>query len=429
MSAPATGGVKKHHRYRPGTVALREIRRYQKSTELLIRKLPFQRLIREIAQSFKTDLRFQSSAVVALQEASESYLVGLFEDSVLCAVHAKRVTIQPKDISLARRIRGERGGGGGGPAPPDPPDARRRPAPPLPRAAPVIAARVQPATAYKVILICNAGAPGLTKRMVQALGSRNIFLDSAVYPATLYGYLKSGFRLVATPNVGRRTAATFLSARTYTVDQALALVGYNPQTDFDADFTLDDRRMLLAGLITKAYFRGNGLSEKEALAKVKQWPQTSDEQRAAVRRAYLDIVARNNSAWQGAFLSGVQRALQSSGLLAADPTDADGATINSPRSYEFYFNSTITMRFDGPPTAFTAPESTGTNAGGLPAPITMAALRDCQGSMQKEVEPDNVDSETGVRTELRTLQAYAAMRGTRVYAVRGDHGFWVAVGL
>jgi hypothetical protein len=64
-SAPATGGVKKPHRYRPGTVALREIRRYQKSTELLIRKLPFQRLVREIAQDFKTDFRFQGSAVLA----------------------------------------------------------------------------------------------------------------------------------------------------------------------------------------------------------------------------------------------------------------------------------------------------------------------------------------------------------------------------
>ena len=107
-SAPATGGVKKPHRYRPGTVALREIRRYQKSTELLIRKLPFQRLVREIAQDFKTDLRFQSTAVSALQEASEAYLVGLFEDTNLCAIHAKRVTIMPKDIQLARRIRGER---------------------------------------------------------------------------------------------------------------------------------------------------------------------------------------------------------------------------------------------------------------------------------------------------------------------------------
>ena len=101
-------GVKKPHRYRPGTVALREIRRYQKRTELLIRKLPFQRLVREIAQDFKTDLRFQSSAVMALQEASEAYLVGLFEDTNLCAIHAKRVTIMPKDIQLARRIRGER---------------------------------------------------------------------------------------------------------------------------------------------------------------------------------------------------------------------------------------------------------------------------------------------------------------------------------
>ena len=107
-SAPATGGVKKPHRYRPGTVALREIRRYQKSTELLIRKLPFQRLVREIAQDFKTDLRFQGSAVLALQEAAEAYLVGLFEDTNLAAIHAKRVTIMPKDIQLARRIRGER---------------------------------------------------------------------------------------------------------------------------------------------------------------------------------------------------------------------------------------------------------------------------------------------------------------------------------
>uniref|UniRef100_UPI00398E459A histone H3-like n=1 Tax=Pristiophorus japonicus TaxID=55135 RepID=UPI00398E459A len=102
-SAPATGGVKKSHRYRPVTVALRGIRRYQKSTEQLIRKLPFQRLVWEIAQDFKTDLRFQSSAVMALQEASEAYLVGLFE-----AIHAKRVTIMPKHIQLDRRIRGER---------------------------------------------------------------------------------------------------------------------------------------------------------------------------------------------------------------------------------------------------------------------------------------------------------------------------------
>ena len=105
---PADGGVKKPHRYRPGTVALREIRRYQKSTELLIRKLPFQRLVREIAQDIKTDLRFQSSAIMALQEASEAYLVGLFEDTNLCAIHAKRVTIMPRDIQLARCIWSER---------------------------------------------------------------------------------------------------------------------------------------------------------------------------------------------------------------------------------------------------------------------------------------------------------------------------------
>ncbi|KAL6842615.1 hypothetical protein ACP4OV_027459 [Aristida adscensionis] len=102
------GGIKRAHRYRPGTVALREIRKYQKGTEMLIRKLPFQRLVREIAQDFKIELRFQSHAVLALQEAAEAYMVALFEDTNLCAIHAKRVTIMPKDVQLARRIRGER---------------------------------------------------------------------------------------------------------------------------------------------------------------------------------------------------------------------------------------------------------------------------------------------------------------------------------
>ena len=109
------GRVKKRYRYRPGTVALKQIRQYQKSTELLIRKLPFQRLVREIASDSEViksplcgKVRFQSAAVMALQEAAEAYLVGLFEDTNLCAIHAKRVTIMPKDIQLARRIRGER---------------------------------------------------------------------------------------------------------------------------------------------------------------------------------------------------------------------------------------------------------------------------------------------------------------------------------
>ena len=97
----------KPHRYRPGTVALREIRRYQKSSDLLLRKLPFQRLVREIAQEFQHDLRFQSTVVLALQESAEAYLVSLFEDTNLCAIHARRVTIMVKDMRLARRIRGE----------------------------------------------------------------------------------------------------------------------------------------------------------------------------------------------------------------------------------------------------------------------------------------------------------------------------------
>jgi histone H3 len=106
-SAPATGGMKKPHRYRPGTVALREIRRYQKTFELLIGKANFQRLCREIAQDFKSDLRWTKEALLALQEATEAYLVRLFEDTNLCAIHRGRITITPKDMQLVRRLRGE----------------------------------------------------------------------------------------------------------------------------------------------------------------------------------------------------------------------------------------------------------------------------------------------------------------------------------
>ena len=108
-AAQVLAQVKKPHRYRPGTVALREIRRYQKSTELLIRKLPFQRLVREICQDLtgQRDFRWTPQSILALQEAAEAYLVGTFEDANLCAIHAKRVTVMHKDVRLARRIRGE----------------------------------------------------------------------------------------------------------------------------------------------------------------------------------------------------------------------------------------------------------------------------------------------------------------------------------
>ncbi|RGB43369.1 histone H3 [Rhizophagus diaphanus] len=105
----------KPRRYRPGTVALREIRQFQKTTNLLIRKLPFSRVVREIAIEVlgphsNVGYRWQSVAILALQEATEAYLVHLFEDANLCAIHAKRVTIMQKDIQLARRIRGVWGG-------------------------------------------------------------------------------------------------------------------------------------------------------------------------------------------------------------------------------------------------------------------------------------------------------------------------------
>ncbi len=100
--------MKKPHRYCPGTVAICEIHKYQKNTDLLIKKAPFQHLVKEIATNLKSVLRMQSTALPALQEASEAYLVCLFEDSNECAIHAKCVTIMPKDIQLVQRIRGER---------------------------------------------------------------------------------------------------------------------------------------------------------------------------------------------------------------------------------------------------------------------------------------------------------------------------------
>ncbi|KAK0557787.1 Core histone H2A/H2B/H3/H4 [Tilletia horrida] len=107
-SASSTyGGVKKSFRYRAGTVALREIRRYQQTTELLIRKRSFQLLARDLAQWYRPDIRFQSSALQAMQEATEAFIVQLFVDTCDAACHAKRKTIQPKDMDLARRIRGD----------------------------------------------------------------------------------------------------------------------------------------------------------------------------------------------------------------------------------------------------------------------------------------------------------------------------------
>ena len=107
-TAPIPMNIKRPRRYRPGTIALREIRKFQKTTDLFIRELQFQRLVREIATEYKSDLRFQTQAILALQEACEAYLVNLFEDTNLCAIHAKRVTIKTKDILLAKRIRGEK---------------------------------------------------------------------------------------------------------------------------------------------------------------------------------------------------------------------------------------------------------------------------------------------------------------------------------
>ena len=109
-TAPAEGGMKdrKKPRFKPGTVTLREIKRYQKTVDMLLPRAPFQRVVRTITNDMDHSLRFQSQALQALQEATEAYVVGLFEDTNLCAIHAKRVTVQKKDMDLARRIRGDR---------------------------------------------------------------------------------------------------------------------------------------------------------------------------------------------------------------------------------------------------------------------------------------------------------------------------------
>lgn len=107
-ASSGASGMKKSFRWRPGTVALREVRKLQKSTETLIAKAPFSRLVREVAETHKAGLRFQASAVAAIQEASEAFVVSLLADSTICALHAGRVTTMPRDLQLVRRLRGER---------------------------------------------------------------------------------------------------------------------------------------------------------------------------------------------------------------------------------------------------------------------------------------------------------------------------------
>ena len=106
--ALASSAPKKAHRWRPGTVALREIRKYQQSTTTLIPKAPFRRLVREVSTAVKETIRMQATAVEALQEASEAYITSVIADGNLCAIHAKRVTLFPRDLHLALKLRGER---------------------------------------------------------------------------------------------------------------------------------------------------------------------------------------------------------------------------------------------------------------------------------------------------------------------------------
>ena len=106
-TAPASDGQKKKFKWRPGTVALREVKRYQKKTDLLLLRAPFQRVVREIAHSYDPEARFSPESLHAIQEAAEMHIVSLMEDSQLCAIHANKVTVTKKDLLLARRLRGD----------------------------------------------------------------------------------------------------------------------------------------------------------------------------------------------------------------------------------------------------------------------------------------------------------------------------------
>jgi hypothetical protein len=141
----------------------------------------------------------------------------------------------------------------------------------------------------------------------------------------------------------------------------------------------------------------------------------------------MKIVRGNNPAWTGQFLTNATRAAKRNGLLAAEPTEAQNGIINNDENSEFFFNSTFTLRYDADQTPFTTSESTTQNTGGLPAPITMQSLRQCTGAMESEADAENENSETGVRSELRSLNGYAEKRGTRIFTHQGTAGFWVAV--
>ncbi|RWS20590.1 histone 3-like protein [Leptotrombidium deliense] len=114
-AAKDAGEPRRRWRYRPGVLSLKEIRFYQKSTQLLLRKLPFSRLVREVAQGLylRHNVLWQASALEALQEAAETYLVELFENSNIVAINSKRVTVMPRDMQTVRRIRGLRDEGWG----------------------------------------------------------------------------------------------------------------------------------------------------------------------------------------------------------------------------------------------------------------------------------------------------------------------------
>ena len=246
--------------------------------------------------------------------------------------------------------------------------------------------------AYKLVLICNAGQ-GLTSQALTALGSKRIFLDSAISPPTTYVYLRLGFKVVSTPRAGSNGETGY--ARRLS----------QPTVRFDCSVT--------ATLIWRASTPMIG-----TCSSLRSSPSCT------YARTGFPRGRRSPS-----YTPGLSRQMRAAVPCETTTCRLFVATTARGRAPSF-FSSTLSLRFDrSHATPFTAPISTSQNAGGLPAPLTLHSLRQCGGAMASEVDAVTQESATGVRTELRTMPHYARRRGTSVYAAQAAQGFWVAVGL
>lgn len=287
----------------------------------------------------------------------------------------------------------------------------------------------------------------MLKKMKMGLGNKRIFLDSAIFPPTIYAYLKSGFRIVATPKIGQRTASNFLRATTYSSDEILNKSGLDKKL-FD-EYDAVKKNLFLVALLVRMYHmyyeKTDKPTEAYAFSKMKEWPETGDAELDKIRSMYLKMIGTGKTSTlkiTGPKLKDTYERFLDLGVFAENPeTDEHEAILADEQNYEFYFSSALTMRFDGdkatqfnsvPDAQFV--ESRRTNEAGLPEPITQDLLRNCKGNMEDQAAADvktfsNLNDETGTRYELRMARKYAELQKTKIYAYKGEQSFWVAVEL